>query len=79
MQVKVEPVKGSILSVLRPKVVGATTPKLLIYTRDGKIPMKIIPDTGEISEALGNRFKANFVCTIDGPNIILGKEVYCQN
>ena len=78
MYVKVEKKQGSILSVLRPKMVGQTSSKLLIYTRDGKLPLKLIPDTGEISKALGNRTKANFLCSIDGQNIKLGNEVFCH-
>lgn len=79
MNVTVEKKQGSILSVRRPKMVGQTKPKLLIYTRDGKIPLTIIPDAGEISEALGNRWKANFVCTVNGTNFTLGKEIHCRD
>lgn len=79
MHVKVEKKQANILKVLRPRIIGSKASKLLICSRDGKIPPTIIPDVGEISEALGKRIKANFIYTLEGANITLGAEVYCRD
>lgn len=79
MQISVTTEQGNILKVQRPKMRGKNPGKLLIYSRDFRIPITLIPDTGTISAALGNRMKAYFSYTLDGKNITLGQEVYCQD
>ena len=78
MYVNVEKKQGGILKVLRPKIVGSVDSKLLICSKDGKIPPTLVPDTGELSRKMGSHIRANFVYTMDGSKIRIGNEVYCR-
>lgn len=76
MKVPVKKVEGTILKIQR--IVYASKKKaLLIYTEDGQVLPTIIPDEGTFSQALGDRRKAYFICTVDGQQKIrLGNEIY---
>lgn len=67
-----------VLKVQRPVIYSRQHKRyLLVYSLDCAIPPTLIPDTGEISEALGRRFKAYFLCYVNSnKEIHLGQEVH---
>lgn len=65
MVVQVKPIETFVLKVQRPVMCAATTQqRLLVYSEDGKIPIRLIPDSGVLHDLLGNRFRAYFLCSL---------------
>lgn len=75
MEEKTELTNTFILKIQRPVMSECSTPRLLIYSEDGKtVPIQMVPDNGSYHEALGTRCKAYFLCTMKDDQLrILGE------
>lgn len=63
MTAQIQPIKTYVLKVQRPLMTTARNPALLIYSEDGTVPIKMVPDNGILHDKLGNRRKAYFLCS----------------
>lgn len=48
---------------------------LVVYSKCGRLPLSMLPDEGQFSDALGSRNKAHFICDIQMGKINIVKEI----